>query len=122
MIVYCLVCQRVPPFLSYLYLYYDIRRPIWLKKNLSGGALFVAPFITRKSRANCGFIMGHARFIARKSRDYFVNPPHTQKSLLGEAQKVIPQKARFSLEKREKKRSFFVNQPYENDWLTKNEH
>ena len=79
-------------------------------------------FITRKSRANCGFVMGHLRFITRKSRDCFINEPnHKRKSLLGEAQKVIGQKARFSLENREKKRSFFVNQPYEKYWLTKNE-
>ena len=52
--------------------------------------------------------------------DLLINPT-TKESLLGEAQKVITQEARFSLENREKKQSFFVNQPYEKDWLTKNE-
>lgn len=39
----------------------------------------------------------------------FYTKTHTQKSLLGEAQKVIVQKARFSLEKREK--TFIFRQP-----------
>lgn len=38
-----------------------------------------------------------------------INSLHTQKSLLGEAQKVIGQKTRFSLEKREK--TFIFRQP-----------
>lgn len=59
--------------------------------------------------------------LSRESHAIVLQIPTTKKSLLGEAQKVIAQKARFSLEKREKKQSFFVNQPYEKDWLTKNE-
>jgi hypothetical protein len=40
----------------------------------------------------------------------FNNTPHTKESLLGNAQKVIGQKARFSLEKRGKK-TFIFRQP-----------
>ena len=50
--------------------------------------------------------------LSRESHAIVLQIPTTKKSLLGEAQKVIVQKARFSLEKREKKQSFFVNQPY----------
>lgn len=39
---------------------------------------------------------------SRESHAIVLQIPTTKKSLLGEAQKVIPQKARFSLEKREK--------------------
>jgi len=39
----------------------------------------------------------------------FFPPPHTQKVFWGEAKKVIGQKARFSLEKREK--TFIFRQP-----------
>jgi hypothetical protein len=68
----------------------------------------VVPFIKRNSRAIGRVVMGCFWFITRKSRDYFSKPNH-KKSLLGEAQKVITQKARFSLEKRGK--TFIFRQP-----------
>ena len=110
-------------FLGYLYFYYNTRRPIWLKKNLSlfkVAVLYLWRCSSRESHAQLIALLwavfgssreSHAQLIAllwavfgssRESHAIVLQIPTTKKSLLGNAQKVIPQKARFSLENREK--------------------
>ena len=100
-------------FLGYLYFHYNIRRPIWLKKKLSflKGLVLISDVNCKDVSLMVDYLL---RIVTSVQKSLLVDCcdlllPHTQKSLLGEAQKVIVQKARFSLEKRGK--TFIFRQP-----------
>jgi len=63
-------------------------------------------FITRKSRASCGFVMGYLWFVARKSRDCFINPNH-KKEPFGRSPKGDSSKGTFFARKTWKKAIIF---------------
>ena len=65
--------------------------------------------LSRESHAQLAALLWVMCDLSRESHAIVLQIPTTKESLLGFAQKVISQKARFSLEKREK--TFIFRQP-----------